>query len=454
MNAHTLHTVYFIGIGGIGMSALARYFNAQGAKVSGYDKTRTPLTDTLEAEGIRVHFDDDVAQIPAAPDLVVYTPAIPSTHRGLEHCRHRFTVKKRAEVLGMLTERTRTIAVAGTHGKTTTSSMVAHIMKEAGTTTSAFLGGIAVNYNSNLVLSAPTDTTVVEADEYDRSFLQLHPDLAIITSMDADHLDIYGAHDAMQESFTQFAELSSTELVLRKGLELKRPINARVSSYALEEEADYAGRNVRIENGRYHMDVLARDVPIDNIALGIPGRHNAENAVAAIAVSLQAGVAAEKIRAALGSFKGIRRRFEYVINTATQVFIDDYAHHPSELQACIASVRELYPDKKITGVFQPHLYSRTRDFADQFAAALDALDSCILLPIYPARELPMEGVSSGILLDRMQMQDKQLVSKAELPALISSAQPEVLLTLGAGDIDQLVPELKNVMLKTLNTTAN
>lgn len=450
MKVSELHTVYLIGIGGIGMSALARFFNAQGAAVSGYDKTQTPLTDKLVAEGISVHFDDALSGIPASPDLVVYTPAIPADHKGLNYCKQHFAPKKRSEVLGMLTEHTRTIAVAGTHGKTTTSSMVAHIMKQAGTPTSAFLGGIAANYDSNLVLSTPTENTVVEADEYDRSFLTLHPDLAIITSMDADHLDIYGAHDALQESFTQFAELASTEVVLRKGLELKRPVKANVSSYALDQEADYQGRNMRIEDGKYHFDLLARDEPINNIELGIPGRHNVENAVAAIAVSLQAGVGAEAIREALGSFKGIRRRFEYIINTPGQVYIDDYAHHPAELQACISSVRELYPNRKITGVFQPHLYSRTRDFAEAFAKALDLLDECILLPIYPAREQPIPGVNSEMLLNRMTITEKRVLDKSALAENIDVSNTEVLLTLGAGDIDQLVPVLKTTLLKTMN----
>ncbi len=442
---------YFLGIGGIGMSALARYFNSQGKMVMGYDRTSTPLTTELQMEDIAVHFDDSIMEIPSVVKLtdrskvlVIYTPAIPKDSTELNwFAENGYTMMKRSQVLGLITEQTTTIAVAGTHGKTTTSSMIAHILTHSGLGCNAFLGGIATNYNTNLLLSSTSKYTVVEADEYDRSFLTLSPTYSVITSMDADHLDIYGTHEYMLESFNLFAQrlLGEGSLFYRAGLPLwqdKLSDDIKVFSYALKDSADYRGRDIYIEDGRYFFTFQTPKVKWENIELGLAGTHNVENAVAAVAIAFELGLTEEQVKAALKDFKGVKRRFEYRIRREDLVMIDDYAHHPEELKACLHSVRELYPDRQITGVFQPHLFSRTRDFADEFARSLELLDDIILLPIYPARELPMPGIDSQMLLDKITKPTKKLVEKSELLAELRSKPREVIVMLGAGDIDAMV----------------
>ncbi|MFN0031634.1 MAG: UDP-N-acetylmuramate--L-alanine ligase [Flavobacteriales bacterium] len=452
MKWNEIEVCYFIGIGGIGMSALARYFHAQGKQVMGYDKTSTPLTTELELEGIAVHFDDSVMEIPQLVKLsdkkkvlVIYTPAIPKDSAELNwFAEHEFVMMKRSQVLGLITENSRTIAVAGTHGKTTTSTLIAHILKHSGMGCNAFLGGISTNYGTNLLLADAQAWTVVEADEYDRSFLTLSPTVSIITSTDADHLDIYGSHEYLLESFQLFAGKTKSGGKLISKLELSIDASAFVIEAAtysiLSAKADYYAANMRIVEGDYIFDLQTAQggQQIDNMKLGLPGRHNVENAVAACAAALYVGVTPEQLRAALATFAGARRRFEYRIRRPDFVLIDDYAHHPEELRACISSVRELYPDKKITGVFQPHLFSRTRDFADEFATSLSMLDEIILLPIYPAREQPMEGVHSQMLLDKITKAEKILVEKTGLLAELKQKPRELVLMLGAGDIDALV----------------
>ncbi len=444
---------YFLGIGGIGMSALARYFNKLGKKVAGYDKTESSLTKELQEEGIEIHFDENINSIPAeilndkSNSLIVVTPAVPKNHREWNYfIDNEYSIVKRSQLLGLLTKESTTIAVAGTHGKTTTSTLVAHLIKQSGIACAAFLGGIAKNYNSNLLLSDEKGLVVVEADEYDRSFLTLFPKMAIITSMDADHLDIYGNQEYMEESYRMFAQQVNANgiIIVKKGLNLGTNISAIIKTYSINEDADYRAKNIRVEEGRFVFDFVSTDLNIENIVFGMPGRHNVENAVAAIAIALKAGVKTDTIKKALSNFEGVKRRFEFHVRTSNNVYIDDYAHHPEELRACIDGVKELYKDKKITGVFQPHLYSRTKDFADGFAKSLDMLDECILLDIYPARELPIEGVSSQMIFDRMKLKNKQLLSKEALLKYIYENKPEVLVTFGAGDIDQLVEPIKKI----------
>jgi UDP-N-acetylmuramate--alanine ligase len=449
--------IYFLGIGGIGMSALARYFNAMGKVVAGYDKTPTKLTSELEAEGIRVFYQDDVDALPAEfvknnPQvLIVYTPAIPKDHKQYNYFLNAgHTIKKRAAVLGLITSSAYTVAIAGTHGKTTTSSLIAHILKSAGKDPSAFLGGIAQNYNTNLLLSAglqnssnPEPLVVVEADEYDRSFLTLFPDVAVITSMDADHLDIYGDSSSVEESFILFSRQVRSLLVLKKSIASKINASVPMRTYSVDDKAaDYHAVDIKIIKGSYHFSIKHPGGTMKDLELGLPGKHNVENSVAASAVALSMGVAEEQIKAALASFKGVRRRFDYHIKKEDLVFIDDYAHHPEELKATISSAKEMYPGKRITGVFQPHLFSRTRDFADDFAKSLDLLDECILMEVYPAREMPIEGVSSQLLLDKMSSKNKSICSKDTLVNEIARRRPEVLITMGAGDIDTFVEAIK------------
>ncbi len=424
------------------MSALARYFRGLGCEIHGYDKTETTLTKTLVAEGMYIHYTDDVSLIPEKVDLVVYTPAVPKDHGELNYFfASNIPVKKRSEVLGLISQNRRMIAVAGTHGKTTTSTILTHLLRVAEIDCTAFLGGIAQNYASNFV-AGQSEWVVAEADEYDRSFLQLYPDYAIILSMDADHLDIYGDHDQMAEGFTQFAAQIKPggTLFLRDGLKLLRPAETE-KTFGLER-GEYRAENIRVEDGYFVFDYVDTEGRIDALRFTLPGRHNVENATAAIAIARQLNASPTAIREALQSFRGIKRRFELVCRTAETVFIDDYAHHPTELQAAIAAARELHPGKKISGVFQPHLYSRTRDFADGFAAALDELDELFLLDIYPARELPIAGVDSAMILQRMQNPNRQLVTKANLMSVLQPRRFEVLLTLGAGDIDTMVSPIK------------
>jgi UDP-N-acetylmuramate--alanine ligase len=449
MELQNIKRVYLIGIGGIGMSGLARYFAHLGCIVCGYDRTSTDLTDQLHNEGIQVIFDDREDWIPLSfqtPNegtLVIYTPAIPRDSVILNFFkRNGFELYKRSQVLGIISKSMFTIAVAGTHGKTTTSCLVAHILKDSGKDCSAFLGGIASNYNSN-VLYGKNDIVVVEADEYDRSFLTLHPDIAIITSMDADHLDIYGSHDQLTESFRQFASQikENGTLIYHEDL----PLTTQGITYSGHGPADVKALNIRIENGDFYFDFKNSDTTINNIRLGIAGLHNVENATAAIEVALKLDIAPELIKSALGSFKGVKRRFEYIVKTDKHIYIDDYAHHPEELRAAITSVKTLYPDKKLTTIFQPHLYTRTRDFADGFAEVLDMSDELIMLDIYPARELPIEGVDADMILNRMQLLNKRKCGKQEAIDLVRIEKPELLLTVGAGDIDQLVEPLKNAL---------
>lgn len=450
--------VYFLGIGGIGMSALARWFRVNGYEVAGYDKTPTALTTALQSEGMAIHFLEDIEQIPVAfrenrnKTLVIYTPAVPKTHQEYRYLTENgFTLQKRSQVLGLLAGQMKTVGVAGTHGKTTTSSMVAHILRHSGVNCAAFLGGITNNYGTNFLLNEPAEdlrsvVCVVEADEFDRSFLTLFPHLAIVTSTDADHLDIYGAHDAVLESFAQFVSQIETDgtLFMKKGLLLADKTKAAVQQYSLQE-GDYYGQNVRVENAMFKFDLVYPNGVINDIQLIVPGFHNVENAIAAGAVALKLGVDAEAIREALNSYKGVRRRFEYILKTDDAVLIDDYAHHPAEVKAFLTSVKALYPDREVTAVFQPHLFSRTRDFAEGFAESLSIADNVILLDIYPARELPIEGVSSELIFRDIRSKKKQQSTKAHLLDVVREMKPSLLVTIGAGDIDQLLPALKSVL---------
>uniref|UniRef100_UPI0040498E4E UDP-N-acetylmuramate--L-alanine ligase n=1 Tax=Flavobacterium sp. TaxID=239 RepID=UPI0040498E4E len=445
MNLNQIQNVYFIGIGGIGMSALARYFLNIGKNVAGYDKTKTQLTNELIALGMDVHFEDNVSLIDKkyldkTNTLVIITPAVPKEHTEWNYfLKEGFEVKKRAEVLGLITKDTFCFAVAGTHGKTTTSSILGHILFQSGVDVTAFLGGIVENYNSNIIGDGKT-VTVVEADEFDRSFLHLHPNVACITSMDADHLDIYGDASAIEESFVEFSQKVAPEnLFISKNLPLKG------NTIGINETADFQATNIRIEDGFYVFDVKTNSEIIKNIKFGLPGHHNLSNALIAFAMAKSYGLENEKIISALESFKGVRRRFSFQTRTKNLVYIDDYAHHPTEINAVHQAVRELYPNKKIIAAFQPHLFSRTRDFIDDFAKSLSQFDEVFLMEIYPARELPMAGVDSSWLLDKITNPNKKLVSKENLLEEIKNSNASVYITIGAGDIGEMVPEIKNII---------
>ena len=452
-------SVYFVGVGGIGMSALARYFEAKGKHVAGYDKTPSDLTAALINEGIRIHYMDDVALIPADckqvdSTLVVYTPAIPETHAELNYFRENgFTLMKRAQVLGEITRSERGLCVAGTHGKTTTSSMLAHLLKQSHVDCNAFLGGILKNYNSNLMLSDKSDLAVIEADEFDRSFHWLNPYMAVITAVDPDHLDIYGTPEAYRESFEHFTSLIRPDgcLVMKKGLQLqpRLPKGAKLYTYSATEEADFFARNIRIGNGDIVFDFVTPTGCIEDVKLGVPVKVNIENGVAAMALAQLNGVTEEEIKRGMASFAGPVRRFDFHLKRNDIVLLDDYAHHPAELKASIQSVKELYPDKKITGIFQPHLYTRTRDFAADFAASLSLLDELILLDIYPAREEPIPGVTSQLIFDQVTLKKKRMIKKEELLDLVKkeAADFQVVLMLGAGNIDRLVEPVKQILEK-------
>ncbi len=448
MNLKDQHIIYFIGIGGIGMSALARYFHMLGMEVSGYDKTPGPITEGLSKEGISIHFEEDLSQVPQNADLVIFTPAVPDTHTELTWFRDNgYPVMKRAEVLGLISKDKKAIAIAGTHGKTTTTSILTHLLRVGGIDCTAFLGGIAANLNSNFVFGQ-SEWVVVEADEFDRSFLHLSPYYSAITSTDADHLDIYDNHETMLEGFAAFAEKVKPggKVLIKQGLSI--PLQDKDDStfvenaYGLETGKNRA-TNIRVENGFFKFD-FEGDINITDIQSPLPGRHNIENATAAISISLLLGVSPEDIRRAMASFKGIWRRFETIVRSDNFVYIDDYAHHPSELNAAISAAKELYPDKKVTGIFQPHLYSRTRDFSAEFAQALDQLDEVILMDIYPARELPIPGVTSDSLFELMKNPIKTRANKENLLQKLKLSAPEVLLTLGAGDIDRFVRPIKEL----------
>jgi UDP-N-acetylmuramate--alanine ligase len=447
MELKSIQRVYFIGIGGIGMSAIARYFLSRGCTVFGYDKTRTPLTIALEDEGVSVTYDDAPATIPVDflidnnKNLIVYTPAIPKNSEIIGHFRENgLKMWKRSEVLGIISKGQFCIAVAGTHGKTTTSSIIAHILTDTGYGCTAFLGGIATNYNSNFLIGN-NDVVVVEADEYDRSFLTLHPDIAVITSMDADHLDIYGDAAQLTESFGLFASQLKPDgaLFVKEGL----PIDG--ITYSAGGNSSVRGDNIRIEGSNFLFDYADDKINIDSIQLMLPGRHNIENTVAAIAVALEIGISSDKIKQAVVNFKGVKRRFEYIVKTDQHIYIDDYAHHPKELEACFHAVRQLYPNRKLTVIFQPHLFSRTKDFADEFAAVLGTVDELMLLEIYPARELPVPGIDAQFLLNKIKLEDKQIFEKEATLKKIQMNKPALLLTVGAGDIDTLIQPLKTLL---------
>lgn len=449
--------VYFLGIGGIGMSALARYFASRGIAVSGYDRTKTELTLQLESEGISVHYEDDPSLLPAklyiSNSLIVYTPAVPSTHQELNNLKDRgFNIHKRAEVLGIICNSNRTIAVAGTHGKTSVSTMTAHILKTSELGCAAFLGGISKNYQTNLLLdTTESEWIVAEADEFDRSFLHLRPELAVITSMDADHLDIYGSHEKVIESFQLFAGniTEGGSLVLKKGLPLESDLSTifQTYTYSITEEADFFAENIELQDGYYQFDLVTPEIRIEKLVLNYPGLLNVENSVAASALALLAGVFPEDIRQALATYSGVKRRFDIQLKNENFVLIDDYAHHPEELRATIQSVRDIYKNKALTGVFQPHLYSRTKDFATGFANSLDLLDEIVLLDIYPARELPIEGVSSEMIFSQIRNTNKILCTKDELQKLAGKFKPGIVIMMGAGDIDTLVEPVKEQLLK-------
>jgi UDP-N-acetylmuramate--alanine ligase len=455
MNKFTQY--YFLGIGGIGMSALARYYNTKGFRVAGYDRTETKLTSDLKGEGISVCFDENVESIPAMylkaeTTLVIITPAIPQNHPQLLYFQEKnFTILKRAEVLGNITRQSKGICIAGTHGKTTTSTITAHLLYQSQVSCNAFLGGIANNYNTNLLLSAESNLVVIEADEYDRSFHQLSPYMAVITSADPDHLDIYGTADAFRESFQHFTSLIRTggALIMRKGIDIVPRLQKGVKlyTYSMDEGGDFSAENIRTVKGEIHFDFVTPNDRINDVRLGVPVQINVENSVAAMALAWLNGVTSEEIRMGISSFSGIYRRFNLVFKSENTIYMDDYAHHPSELKASISSIRNLYPDRKITGVFQPHLFTRTRDFADDFAAALSELDELILLDIYPARELPIEGVNSELVLSKVKLENKTLCSKENLLSLLKEKNLDVLVTFGAGDIDKMVPLIKEQLKK-------
>jgi UDP-N-acetylmuramate--alanine ligase len=441
-------SIYFIGIGGIGMSALARYFNSKRVKVSGYDKTETALTKQLVDEGIRVHYNDSVGEIDKNASIVIYTPAIPKNHIGYNYCiENNFLVVKRSDVLGAITNSSFNICVAGTHGKTTTSTMVAHLLQHSGYGCNAFLGGIASNYGSNF-LASPNNVSVIEADEYDRSFLKLSPDIAIITAMDPDHLDIYGTAENVENAFIEFSSKVKEGgcLIVKHGL--KRGAEVKVADTCTyrynNADANINVQNLRADNGSYQFDVVNNYWTIKDVQLNMGGLHNVENVIAAIGVAKYLKIDDEKIKAAVSSFKGVKRRFEYILKNDEVIFIDDYAHHPDELNALLTGAKNLFPNKKILIAFQPHLYSRTNDFTDGFAEVLSTADEIILLPIYPARELPMVGVNSEMIVERMSNKNVKIIAKEQLVDYLKNIEltNSVLITAGAGDIDTLVEPIK------------
>ena len=443
MNLQKIHNVYFIGIGGIGMSALARYFKLIGKSVSGYDKTESPLTRDLVAAGIEIHYEDDLKMVPESyfdseRTLIVYTPAVPTSHSGYQYfLNNNFEVKKRSEVLGVITKNTFCLAVAGTHGKTTTSSILAHLLREAGIPMTAFLGGISEDFDSNFFFQGD-EFSVVEADEFDRSFLQLYPDVACVTSMDADHLDIYGNKDELRKSFEAFVAKIKPEgkLFVRKGLPMKG------LTYGIDDDSDYCIRNVQIEQGAYVFDLHTPETTLFGVKFNKPGRHNLLNALVAFAMAEQTGASIDSLAEALNTFKGVQRRFSYKIKSDDFVFIDDYAHHPTEINAVYEAVLEMHPNKKTLAVFQPHLFSRTKDFADDFAESLSKFDSVLLLPIYPAREEPMFGITSQWLSDKIKNPNKKVIEKSTIIEEIKKQKPEIVITMGAGDIGLEVSKIQ------------
>jgi len=457
MNIADIHNVYFLGIGGVGMSAIARYFKTLGKNVAGYDRVSKPLTNELMKEGIDIHFDDNIDQIPYdyrdnVYTLVVYTPAIPNDLSELNFFRaNGFAIKKRSEVLGMISRDKRCIAVAGTHGKTTITTMIAHLMRQSRMGCNAFLGGISKNYKTNYLFDKESKYVVVEADEFDRSFLKLNPQKAIITAVDADHLDIYFDEFDLKDTFKQFTTQinSGGKLLIKKGLDFEVPPreDIEIYTYSIQDESDFRAENIHIENGLYVFDFVGLNGKIQNLKLGLPGLLNVENAIAAIAMASMSGVHNDEIFNSLEKFCGIERRFDYQIHRKGLIYIDDYAHHPEELKASISSAKALFPNKRITGIFQPHLYTRTRDFATGFAESLDLLDEIILLDIYPAREEPIPGITSEIIFNKIENNNKTLCKRDDVLQILKDKKPEVLMTLGAGDIDELVEPIKKMFNK-------
>lgn len=440
-----IQNIYFIGIGGIGMSALARYFKSVGKNVAGYDKTATALTNDLQKMGIEICFSEAKEAISHTylnPEntLVVYTPAVPKQHPQLMHFQsENFEVHKRAKILGLITKDVYTLAVAGTHGKTTTSTILAHLLYDAGEKVTAFLGGISENYNSNYI-SSGNEVVVVEADEFDRSFLQLFPNVSAITSTDADHLDIYGAHNSLLDSFDAFAKLTSNQLYKTNGLEVPG------LSIGINDDADFSAQNISVNNGSYHFDLKTPDSLISGLEVNLPGHHNLRNAITAFVMALDYGVSVDKLKKGLLSFKGIQRRFSYQIKTAHRVYIDDYAHHPTEINALHQAIREMHPDEKVLALFQPHLFSRTQDFGKEFGESLAQFDELLLLDIYPARELPIVGVDSGWLLNLIDLKDKKIITKEAIVSHLKASQAKVVVTIGAGDIGAEVSKIKKALL--------
>lgn len=449
MELNKIHRIYFVGIGGIGMSAIARFFHEKGVIVSGYDKTSTVLTQQLETEGISIHYTEDLDQIDKAADLVVYTPAIPATQKELMYYRENGSeVVKRSDVLQEITRELFAITVAGTHGKTTVSTMIAHVLRHTGYGCNAFLGGISSNYGKNF-WSSEKQVAVIEADEYDRSFLKLSPDVAVLTAMDPDHLDIYGTEEAVEEAFIQYTKniKPNGTLLARHGLSRGTELQGdNKLFYSLQNDAaDIYGKNIRMDNGGYEFDVVQQDWLIDNVKMYIGGMHNVENAIAAIGVAHLLGISNEKIRAAIADFKGIRRRFEYLVKKDSVVYIDDYAHHPEELRALITSAKSLFRGRKCTVIFQPHLFTRTRDFADGFGETLSLADEVVLLPIYPARELPIEGVTSEMIASRINGPEVKIIERDKVVTWLKDNPSELLITAGAGDIDLLREPIQHLL---------
>ncbi len=447
MDLGLLKRVYFLGIGGIGMSALARYFKQAGVEVSGYDKTETPLTQSLSNEGIPVHYNEDPDAIPNDTELVIYTPAIPKDHKEWLTIKERnLSIVKRSEVLGWLSKDLFCIAISGTHGKTSISCMTAHVLLQAKQPVNAFVGGISVNYQTNLMLTQGAESVVVEADEYDRSFLQLSPDIAVISAIDADHLDIYGNYEALKDTFVEFAgKIKAGGILIRNTKVTWNKLNGiKELTYGIGE-GDYSAKNIHVEDGRFVFDLVTPSFEVLSVRMLVPGVHNIENAVAAAAIAHLRGLSANEIREGIESYRGVKRRFELQFNSPEMVYIDDYAHHPEELRACISAARALYPGRHITGIFQPHLYSRTNDLAKDFSAALDTLDELLLLPIYPARELPIAGVNSAMLLPGITHAVAHLIEKEEIPAFAATVKPGVLITMGAGDIDQWIDKIREIL---------
>ncbi len=449
---------YFLGAGGIGMSALVRYFNHYKKTVYGYDKTETELTKQLQDEGTELHFTENISLLKTLFSkykkedvLVIYTPAIPQNHGELIYLKENgYQLQKRAWVLGEITKQFKTIAIAGTHGKTTTTTLITHILKTAKINCFAFLGGISQNYNTNLLLGNADDNdafVVVEADEYDRSFLTLHPYITVITSVDADHLDIYGDAKSMHQTYSEFANQIQKNgfLIVKKNVDNDLSLKVKHLIYSLNLDTEYSADSIHINDGNFCYNINSPIEFISDVAIGLPGLHNVENSIAAVAVAQQLGIKGDIINNALRSFKGVKRRFDYRVKTKSVVYIDDYAHHPEELKAAITAAKQLYPDKKITGIFQPHLFTRTRDFADNFAESLDLLDICVLLDIYPAREKPIEGINSQMLLDKMKIKQKFLVKKENVIDFLKTHQCELVITLGAGDIDTLIQPIEDLL---------